>query len=58
MSKPSSIALLVWRLVVRGQCQHEAPGGREVSARQWWCSGDFIGAWRLAVRDTRQAVWS
>jgi len=34
----------------------EAPSGKMVSARQWQCSVDAAGAWRLAVCDARQAV--
>ena len=35
-----------------------APGGRAESARWWRCSDGSAGAWRLAVCDARQAVWT
>jgi len=34
----------------------EVPGDRLESARRWWWSEDFVGAWRLAVCVARQAV--
>jgi len=41
----------------------DAPGGDDDTGRLavWWCplgGGGTVGAWRLAVCDARQAVWS
>jgi len=51
-----------WCLAARERCTRRwwrvASGGMVKSARRWQCSDDAAGAWRLAVCDARQAVWT
>jgi len=51
-----------WGLAAREGCTRRwrrvAPGGMVKSAKRWRCSDDVVGAWRLAVCDARQAVWT
>ena len=43
----------VWKVVGAWRRETGALGGSGE-----WCSDDAVGAWRLAVCDARQAIWT
>jgi len=51
-----------WRLATQDRCARRwrrvAPDGVVEFTRRWRCSDDAAGAWRVAVCDARQAVWT